>query len=74
VGFCYGGLTVLELARSGANLKVAVSYHGDLRTHARAEPGAAPSSCSIFSEVEGAPRARSDLPLCTRRTGRAEAE
>jgi dienelactone hydrolase len=40
VGFCYGGLTVLELARSGANLTVAVSYHGDLRTHARAEPGA----------------------------------
>jgi len=39
VGFCYGGNTVLELARSGANLKVAVSYHGVLNTHARAEPG-----------------------------------
>jgi dienelactone hydrolase len=40
VGFCYGGMTVLELARSGANLKAAVSYHGVLATHARAEPGA----------------------------------
>jgi dienelactone hydrolase len=40
VGFCYGGTTVLELARSGANLKAAVSYHGILNTHARAEPGA----------------------------------
>jgi dienelactone hydrolase len=40
VGFCYGGRTVLELARSGANLKVAVSYHGTLDTHARAELGA----------------------------------
>jgi dienelactone hydrolase len=40
VGFCYGGMTVLELARSGANLKAAVSYHGTLKTHARAEPGA----------------------------------
>lgn len=39
VGFCYGGMTVLELARSGANLKAAVSYHGVLITHARAEPG-----------------------------------
>jgi dienelactone hydrolase len=39
VGFCYGGMTVLELARSGANLKAAVSYHGTLNTHARAEPG-----------------------------------
>ena len=40
VGFCYGGFTVLELARSGANLKAAISYHGTLGTHARAEPGA----------------------------------
>ena len=40
VGFCYGGMTALELARSGANLKAAVSYHGTLNTHARAEPGA----------------------------------
>ena len=40
VGFCYGGMTVLELARSGANLKAAVSYHGTLNTYARAEPGA----------------------------------
>jgi dienelactone hydrolase len=40
VGFCYGGRTVLELARGGANLQAAVSYHGTLDTHARAEPGA----------------------------------
>src|SRR3954451_5401563 len=40
VGFCYGGMTVLELARSGANVKAAISYHGTLDTHARAEPGA----------------------------------
>ena len=40
IGFCYGGMTVLELARSGANMKAAVSYHGTLNTHARAEPGA----------------------------------
>lgn len=40
VGFCYGGMTVLELARSGANLKAAISYHGLLTTHTKAEPGA----------------------------------
>jgi dienelactone hydrolase len=40
VGFCYGGTTVLELARSGANVTAAVSYHGILTTHAKAEPGA----------------------------------
>jgi dienelactone hydrolase len=37
IGFCYGGMTVLELARSGADLRAAVSYHGILQTHARAE-------------------------------------
>jgi dienelactone hydrolase len=40
VGFCYGGMTVLELARSGAELRAAVSYHGLLTTHAPAAPGA----------------------------------
>jgi len=39
VGFCYGGTTVLELARSGADVKAAISYHGILTTHAPAEPG-----------------------------------
>jgi dienelactone hydrolase len=40
VGFCYGGTTVLELARSGANVKAAISYHGVLTTHAKAQSGA----------------------------------
>jgi len=40
VGFCYGGMSVLELARSGADVKAVVSYHGTLNTHARAQPGA----------------------------------
>lgn len=30
IGFCFGGLTVLELSRSGANLRGAVSFHGVL--------------------------------------------
>jgi dienelactone hydrolase len=39
VGFCFGGMSVLELARSGADVKAVVSYHGTLETYARAEPG-----------------------------------
>jgi len=42
VGFCYGGTTVLELARSGADVRASVSYHGILTTHAPARPGAIP--------------------------------
>ena len=40
IGFCFGGTTVLELARSGADVKGVVSFHGGLQTGAPAEPGA----------------------------------
>ena len=30
IGYCFGGTTVLELARSGTNLKGVVSFHGGL--------------------------------------------
>ncbi len=32
IGFCFGGLTVIELLRSGAAIKGAVSFHGVLGT------------------------------------------
>jgi dienelactone hydrolase len=32
IGYCFGGGTVLELARSGADLKGVVSFHGNLDT------------------------------------------
>lgn len=32
IGYCFGGTTVLELARSGADVKGVVSFHGDLST------------------------------------------
>jgi dienelactone hydrolase len=40
IGFCFGGLVVLELARSGAPLAGVVSFHGILRTSQAAERGA----------------------------------
>jgi dienelactone hydrolase len=36
IGYCFGGLCVLELARSGADVKVVVSFHGLLNTSAPA--------------------------------------
>lgn len=39
IGFCMGGQAVLELARDGAPLFAAVSFHGLLDTDAPAEPG-----------------------------------
>lgn len=39
IGFCMGGQAALELARDGAPLGVAASFHGLLDTKAPAEPG-----------------------------------
>ena len=32
IGYCFGGMVALELARSGADIKGAVSFHGNLDT------------------------------------------
>ena len=40
VGFCFGGMAALTLARSGADLAGAISMHGGLATSRPAEPGA----------------------------------
>jgi dienelactone hydrolase len=39
IGFCFGGMAALELARSGADLAVAISLHGGLTTTRPAEAG-----------------------------------
>ena len=39
IGYCFGGQCVLELARSGADAKAVVSYHGLLTTAQKAAPG-----------------------------------
>jgi dienelactone hydrolase len=39
VGYCFGGMTVLELARGGLDLAGVVSVHGSLSTTRPAEPG-----------------------------------
>lgn len=39
VGFCFGGMAALTLARCGANVAAVVSMHGTLATSRPAEPG-----------------------------------
>lgn len=39
IGYCFGGAGVLELARSGADVKGVVSFHGILTTSMPAKPG-----------------------------------
>lgn len=40
IGYCFGGTSSLELARSGAPARGVVSFHGGLQTQIPAEPGA----------------------------------
>src|SRR5690348_12488961 len=40
IGFCFGGLAALTLARAGVDLAGVVSIHGSLSTTRRAQPGA----------------------------------
>ncbi len=39
LGYCFGGLAALELARAGADVATAISLHGGLHTRAPARPG-----------------------------------
>jgi dienelactone hydrolase len=39
IGYCFGGTTVLELARSGAELRGVVTFHGGLDTQDPAQAG-----------------------------------
>lgn len=39
IGFCFGGSTALELARSGAEIDAVVSFHGGLGSSMPAKPG-----------------------------------
>ena len=39
IGFCFGGATVLELARAGGDVRAVVTFHGSLKTAQPATPG-----------------------------------
>lgn len=52
VGFCLGGTVALELARGGAELCCAVSFHGGLKTLAPAEPGAVKCKVLVCTGAE----------------------
>jgi dienelactone hydrolase len=49
IGFCFGGMAALELARSGADLRAVVSFHGGLAARAAAAPGAVKAALLVFT-------------------------
>jgi dienelactone hydrolase len=62
IGYCFGGQCVLELARSGADVKAVVSFHGILTTALPAQPGAVRAQVAVYTGAEDpyAPRKHVD--------------
>ncbi|HSR64997.1 MAG TPA: dienelactone hydrolase family protein [Xanthomonadaceae bacterium] len=52
LGYCFGGATVLELARSGADLAGVVTFHGGLGTTLPARPGAVKASLLVLNGAD----------------------
>ena len=52
LGYCFGGATVLELARSGADIAGVVTFHGGLDTSNPAPPGAVRASLLVLNGAD----------------------
>ena len=52
LGYCFGGATALELARSGADIDAAVSFHGGLATDMPAKPGTVKASVLVLNGAD----------------------
>jgi dienelactone hydrolase len=52
IGYCLGGSTVLEMARSGAALAGVVSFHGTLTTKEPATPGTVKAKVLVLTGAE----------------------
>ena len=74
VGFCFGGMAALALARSGADLAAVVSIHGSLATSAPTRPGAVTAkvlACHGAADPHVPP---ADVAAFTEEMNRAEAD
>lgn len=49
IGYCFGGKCVLELARTGAEVRAVVSYHGILSTASPAAPGSVKAQVTVYT-------------------------
>ena len=52
IGYCFGGLVVLNMARMGVDLDGVVSYHGNLTALTKAEPGKVTAKVRAFTGAD----------------------
>jgi dienelactone hydrolase len=62
IGYCFGGANVLDLARTGADVKAVVSMHGSLATPMPAKKGEVKAACLVVHGAADvvAPKAERD--------------
>lgn len=73
VGYCFGGATVLELARSGADIAGVVTFHGGLDTSMPAQPGAVKASLLVLNGADDKSTA-GDIPAFEKEMNDAHAD
>jgi dienelactone hydrolase len=74
IGFCFGGMAALTLARSGVDLAGVVSIHGSLATGRPAEPGAVSAKVLVCHGASDPHVPMEDLVAFTDEMNRAEAD
>ena len=61
IGFCFGGATALELARSGADIAGVASFHGTLPTSLPAKAGVVKASLLVLNGANDANTSLDDV-------------
>ena len=74
VGFCFGGMAALALARAGADLAAVVSIHGSLATSRPARPGEVRASVLVCHGALDPHVPMSDVTAFTVEMGHAQAD
>ncbi|WNV04667.1 dienelactone hydrolase family protein [Candidatus Methylospira mobilis] len=52
IGYCFGGATVLNMARQGVDLAAVASFHGNLATRTPAQPGAVKARVLVLNGAD----------------------
>jgi dienelactone hydrolase len=74
IGFCFGGMAALTLARAGAELPAVVSIHGSLRTGRPAQPGTVVAKVLVCHGAADPHVPMADVVAFTDEMNRAEAD
>lgn len=61
IGYCFGGAVVLNMARAGADLKGAVSFHGSLKSAFKAKKGEVKARLLVLNGAQDPMITQSDI-------------